>query len=239
MLIPRPLSLVLLLPLFAGCAPLLVGGAVVGGAAVALDRRDAGALLGDQSQEILATDAIYLDPELGKRVHVRVTSFNDVVLLSGETPSAELRSRAEAVVRNRIQARSLINEIQVAPAADYDRRSRDAWITAQVKSRLFVDRGLPTHIKVVTSQGTVYLMGLVNGEEARATTERARAVDGVTRVVKVFEYLDGTPAVAAAPPPAVPAPAPATAESGAAPAAAEEDEVVVIPYVDDSISSAQ
>jgi len=45
-------------------------------------------------------------------------------------------------------------------------------------------------IKVVTENGTVYLMGIVKHDEAAAATEITSNTSGVQRVVKLFEYLD-------------------------------------------------
>ena len=47
----------------------------------------------------------------------------------------------------------------------------------------------PTRVKVLTNQGTVYLMGLVTRQEAAASVEKARFVNGVLKVVKLFEYI--------------------------------------------------
>jgi osmotically-inducible protein OsmY len=44
------------------------------------------------------------------------------------------------------------------------------------------------HVKVVTENGVVYLMGLVTRKEGDAAAQVASATSGVKRVVKVFEY---------------------------------------------------
>ena len=69
-------------------------------------------------------------------------------------------------------------------------RSNDGWITTKLKSKLLVKTGGDANrIKVVTTRSTVYLMGIVTQAEALSATEIARSVRGVSRVVKVFEYL--------------------------------------------------
>jgi osmotically-inducible protein OsmY len=45
------------------------------------------------------------------------------------------------------------------------------------------------HVKVVTENSIVYLMGYVTQKEADTAVEIARNVSGVTTVVKVFEYM--------------------------------------------------
>ena len=45
------------------------------------------------------------------------------------------------------------------------------------------------YVKVVTENSVVYLMGSVSQKEAEDAVEIARNTSGVTKVVKVFEYL--------------------------------------------------
>ena len=47
-----------------------------------------------------------------------------------------------------------------------------------------------SQIRVITENGAVYLMGIVTQEDAQRAVDLTRNVSGVTRVVKVFEYLD-------------------------------------------------
>jgi osmotically-inducible protein OsmY len=46
------------------------------------------------------------------------------------------------------------------------------------------------NVKVVTERRIVYLMGILNREEAGLATEAARATSGVEKVVRLFEYRD-------------------------------------------------
>jgi osmotically-inducible protein OsmY len=64
-------------------------------------------------------------------------------------------------------------------------------VTTKVKAR-FVDgqRFNPIHVKVVTENQVVYLLGLVKKQEAKDAVELARTTEGVKKVVTVFEYLD-------------------------------------------------
>jgi osmotically-inducible protein OsmY len=47
-----------------------------------------------------------------------------------------------------------------------------------------------SRIKVVSSQNTVYLMGMVTREEGDTVAELVRNIRGVDRVVKIFDYVD-------------------------------------------------
>ncbi|ROR29670.1 BON domain-containing protein [Inmirania thermothiophila] len=188
------LASLLLAPLLAaGCAPLVVGGAATG-VAVVHDRRTAEAVLDDQAIELKVASWLAGDGEIKARAHVSVTSYNRIVLLTGEAPTPALRARAEAIARRHPKVRAVRNEIAVATPTTLGRRSRDALVTGRVKAALVGIEDLPgfdpTRVKVVTENGTVYLMGLLYRREADAVVARARGVDGVARIVRVFEYLD-------------------------------------------------
>jgi osmotically-inducible protein OsmY len=170
------------------CVPLLVGGAVVGGAAVATDRRSTGAQLDDEVIEDKTTLAIH--ERFKGDFHVNVTSFNGIVLLTGEVPADAAKNDIGEMVRTTPKVRAVQNELVVGPVTDISSRSNDTLITSKVKAR-FVEAGKfqINFVKVVTENGVVYLMGIVRREEGDAAAEIARTTNGVQRVVKVFEYI--------------------------------------------------
>lgn len=175
--------------LLQGCAAAVVAG----GAAVATDRRTTGRLVDDQTLELKAQKLIAQNAELRDTVRVNVTSMNGVVLLTGEAKTRDLRNRALGKVRTVEGVRRINNHIRIAPPAGplTSSRRHDKWITTKIKSKQTTTKGVgPTHVKVVTSNSVVYLMGLVQRSEADVATKLARETKGVTRVVKLFEYTD-------------------------------------------------
>lgn len=176
--------------LLAGCVPLVVGGAVAGTALVATDRRSVGAQADDEAIEVKIANNI--GTGYGDRVHVNVTSYNGVVLLTGEVPAQDLVNTMAEIARTTAKVRRVHNEIVVGPVSDVGARSNDTYITSKVKSR-FVEASKtfsPTHVKVVTERGVVYLMGLVRRDEGDAAGQIAATTSGVVRVVKLFEYIN-------------------------------------------------
>lgn len=172
-----------------GCAAAAIG-AIVGGAAVMNDRRTTGSQADDQSIEFKVPDLIHAEPDLWNSSHVSTTSFNSIVLLSGETPSEEFKVRIGAIAASVPKVRRVHNELAIAAPSSMSARSADAWITGKVKSALLNDMQLDsTRVKVVTEKGVVYLMGLVTNAEAEKATEIARRVSGVQRVVRLFELI--------------------------------------------------
>jgi osmotically-inducible protein OsmY len=183
------LSLCATLALSGCAAPVLVAGAA-GGASVANDERSNQSMLDDQLIEAKAKDAIYADPTRAKRIHINVTSYNHVVLLTGEALSKATRSTVVDIARNLDKVRRVHNEIRVADLTDLSSRTNDSWITSKVKSKMIATRGFPsTRIKVVTENGTVFLMGLVTREVGNHAAAITREISGVKRVIKLFEYL--------------------------------------------------
>jgi osmotically-inducible protein OsmY len=171
-----------------GCAALLVGGAVVGGSLLVTDRRTSGAQIEDQAIELKASTRVR--EILGDRGHVNVTSYNRMVLLSGEVPTEADKAAIEQSVGKVDNARSVVNELAVMTASSLSNRSNDALVTSKVKATL-VDAGdiSATAFKVVTERGTVFLMGRVTEREAERASELTRSISGVQKVVKVLEVI--------------------------------------------------
>lgn len=182
---------VTLIPALSGCVPVLITGAATSVGA-AHDRRTLGAQLDDQTVELKVSAAIVGDKELSRKtVNVNVTSFNGLVLLTGETETTETRDAVLRHVRAINGVRRITNELRIEPPSSFGARSKDSLITSAVKSRLLVTKNInPTRFKVTTEAEVVYLMGLVTNAEGELGAEQAATIDGVTRVVKVFEYID-------------------------------------------------
>jgi osmotically-inducible protein OsmY len=178
----------LALPLLNGCAPVVVGGAAATGVLVAEDRRTVGTMTEDESIEFKTLSRLR---ERVKDAHINVTSYNRMVLLTGEVPDAGARASAEKIARAVENVRGVVNELQVAGNSALSSRANDSYLTSKVKAR-FVDGAKfnPLHVKVVTENNVVYLLGLVKKQEANDATEIARTTAGVQKVVRVFEYLD-------------------------------------------------
>lgn len=181
---------VVVIGLLQGCAEVIVASGATG-VAVAHDQRTAGTVIEDQAIEIKVASAIRGDKELNEQSHINVTSYNGVVLLSGETPSEALRKRTEEHARNAEKVKKVYNELTVAAPSSFVSRSSDTVVTTKIKAKMVANKEFdPTRVKVVTENGVVYLMGLVNHAEADIATNIARETDGVQRVVKLYEYLD-------------------------------------------------
>jgi osmotically-inducible protein OsmY len=211
------------------CAPLIIGGAAVG-AIMAFDRRTSGAQIEDEAIELRGASRVR--EALGERAHVNITSYNRQVLLTGEVPNEQARQTVEQVVSRIDNVRGIVNELAVMPNTSLAQRSSDTLITGKVKASFVDDRNLYVGaFKVVTERGVVYLMGRVTQPESDRATQITRGIDGVRRVVRMFEIITeeelrrlvpqvGRPAAAPAPAavaPAQPAPPPIAPPAAAPP----------------------
>ena len=170
------------------CAPLMVGGAVVGGSLMASDRRTSGAQIEYSSIELKSVSKV--QSTIGERGHVNVTSYNRVVLVTGEVPTDADRQAVEQALARIENVRSVVNELAVMPSSSLSSRSADSILSGQVKAAFIDAKELQSYaIKVVTERSVVFLMGRVTEKEAAVATERARGVNGVQMVVRVFEII--------------------------------------------------
>ena len=170
-----------------GCVPAAIGVAAGVGVYSAYDRRTTGAQVDDEGIELRISNRI--SERYGDKVHVNVTSYNRVVMLTGEVPNEAIRDELERSIVGLAGVRGVTNEVQIGPNTAYSARANDSAITGKVKAR-FVDanRFNAVHVKVVTENSNVYLLGIVTEKEGNDAAELARTTSGVRKVIKVFEY---------------------------------------------------
>jgi len=123
--------------------------------------------------------------------HINVSTYNKVVLLTGEVASSELRTLAGDTARHYKGVRQVYNELKLQGSSSLLARTNDSWLTTKVKSKLLANKEIDSsEIEVVTESGIVYLMGVVSRTSADRATGVASHTGGVVKVVRVFEYLD-------------------------------------------------
>ncbi|MDH5263198.1 MAG: BON domain-containing protein [Betaproteobacteria bacterium] len=179
-------ALAAVLPALQGCVTVAaVGAGTV--AVMANDRRTTGTYVEDENIEWQVIAKLSDD---FSNVHVNATSYNRKVLLTGEAPDEATKKRVEDVVRSLAPVASVVNELAVGGNSSLTSRGNDSLITTNVKTRMVNNGKFSTsHVKVVTEASVVYLMGLVTHAEGDAAGDIARSTSGVSRVVKVFEYV--------------------------------------------------
>ena len=189
-MLKKIITILLLMSSLSACVPAaLVVGATVGGAII-YDNRSVGTMVADKDIAHQIQYKIYNVPALRTEAHIVVTSFNRVVLMVGQAPTPELQKQAFELAQSVSGIRRLYNEVTVAAPTSEKRRVEDSWITTKAKTELLATKDLhSTQMKVLTENGTVYLLGLVTQTQGDMAADVVRRVSGVERVVKLFEYL--------------------------------------------------
>ncbi len=175
--------------MLSGCIPAaIVAGATAGGAVV-YDKRPLKTMNKDHRAEQIAEYRLTHDTLIDKKCHISVATYYGIMLLVGQAPTAELKTRAYNMVKNIPNISRLYDEVTVSEPSPLATRTHDAWITSKARSKMLLQSGLrSTEIKVLTENGTVYLMGRVSHKQADLAANVVRRISGVKKVVKVFEY---------------------------------------------------
>lgn len=170
-----------------GCAVAAVSGAATG-IAMANDRRTTGAIVEDQTNEMKALKVCIQNQDIWKKSHISAISYNNTLLLVGQTPDENFKREVENEILQISKIQKVHNELAIKNPIPMSARSEDAWITTQIKAKMFGKRDLnPARVKVITEDGIVYLMGLTTEDEEMKATEIARSTPGVEKVVQIFE----------------------------------------------------
>jgi osmotically-inducible protein OsmY len=183
----RSILLLLIASMLTSCVAVVVAGAAAG--MVVYDRRSVTVLESDARIFHMVHKTIVTDPRF-RNSRIIVVSFNQTVLLLGQTPAASLRVLAEKIAQNTPGVRRVYDEITIADPLSLSTRTKDTLVTGQVRSYMLNKKGLESgSIRIVTEGGVVYLMGIATHEQANLAVDVARQVNGVQKVVKIFQYI--------------------------------------------------
>jgi osmotically-inducible protein OsmY len=177
--------------LLSSCVTALVAGAVIATVDIIHDRRSAGEYVDDNTIELTAQNYLISTKALRAGVHIKPVSWNGIFLITGEIDRKSTKQEVIARLNAISGVRQLVDETTIIGKTAMLARTNDSWITSKVKTSLLVKTGLDANrVKVITTAGSVYLMGIVTRDEGQRATDLARRVKGVARVVKVFEYTE-------------------------------------------------
>ena len=168
---------------------MFIGSAALAGK-VLNDRRTSGIQLEDESIELRSESG--LRTQLTKNSHVRVSSYNRMVLLTGEVNTENEKILAEQFVKSQDNVKLVLNELAVMPESSLTQRAKDKLITTNVRALLIQARDIHSSaVSIITERGIVYLMGRLTETEARRVAELVSSskISGIEKVVKVFDYI--------------------------------------------------
>lgn len=174
-----------------GCVTALVATVAIATVDIIHDRRTVGEYIDDSAIEVTSRNILVSNAEFRRAAHVKTQSWNGILLLTGEIDDEQIKPELVSRLKSIKGVRQVVDETTITGKTKLWARTNDAWITSKVKSRLVLKTGLKANrVKVVTTRGSVYLMGIVTRDEADRATELTQTVRGVKRVVKVFEYQE-------------------------------------------------
>ncbi|MDG1645524.1 MULTISPECIES: division/outer membrane stress-associated lipid-binding lipoprotein [Klebsiella] len=185
-----PLAILLSALLLQGCVAAAVVGTAAVGTKAATDPRSVGTQVDDSTLELRVNSALSKDEQIKKQARINVTAYQGKVLLTGQTPVADLSARAKQIAMGVEGTTEVFNEVRSGQPIGLGAASSDTWITTKVRSQLLTtDQVKSSNVKVTTENGEVFLMGLVTDREGRAAADIASRVSGVSRVTTAFTYI--------------------------------------------------
>jgi osmotically-inducible protein OsmY len=158
------------------------------------DRRTLGTIVDDKSIHLKLSNWSFIDKKL-KEAHLNFMVYDKTVLITGEVPTKRIQLYLNTEILNRFELiQKVFNETKVASNSSFFSRTKDTGITAQVETLLFNQEVFhPSHVRVMTENGVVYLMGALTKREANVAAKRAARASGAYKVVKIFDYLATRP----------------------------------------------
>jgi len=170
------------------CFP-IIAGTMVTSALVAADRRSSGILLEDKELGIRISNRI--SAKYGNDAHINVSSFNRIVLLTGEVKNEEVRAGVEKIAKDTENVRNVINESAVAITSSISDRTRDTYLAEKIRAHYITDGHFQANVvSTIVERQEVFLMGIVTPAEGEEAARVASNTSGVARVVKLFEYVE-------------------------------------------------
>lgn len=177
------------------CTPIIQGVSTISTTVfLANDRRSVGVILDDKVLNNKLATWADKDVKL-KQSHLNFLVYDKVVLITGELANADLRDYVQTQIMTKwTKIKRLVNETVISPNSGIISRTKDTFISAQIELA-FQNQEVfhPTHVKVITENQSVYLMGQVTSREAQIATKIAADVSAVVKVVKIFDYLKSRP----------------------------------------------
>ncbi|OGT46802.1 MAG: hypothetical protein A3E83_03885 [Gammaproteobacteria bacterium RIFCSPHIGHO2_12_FULL_41_20] len=160
------------------------------GAQALYNHNDVKKSLDDNLATLHANQALYVKSNQFKNTDINIATYHSEMLLTGQVPTPWQKNQAESIVKTISNVSHVYNFITVSPPLPPLKQVSDAWLTTKIKAKLIASNDVDgRQIKVVTEDGTVYLMGILQQDQAEAAVDIASNTDGVQKVIKMFSYI--------------------------------------------------
>lgn len=171
-----------------GCAAVVIGAVGASAVTVSEDSRTVGTQIDDTTLEARISNALSKDKLLDDQTHIVVHVFNGAVLLAGQAPSSTLAQQAENMAMGVKGVTNVFNQIRTGSPTAATTRAHDVWLASKVRANLLTEKEIDfLKMNIAVEDSEVFLMGIVTQAEASKAIEIVRNLDGVIKVVNVFD----------------------------------------------------
>jgi osmotically-inducible protein OsmY len=167
-----------------GCVPLLVAGGTETAVVVAQERSVGNAV--DDAGILLQIKNLYAKQDFKDLLaNVEIKVVEGRVLLTGNVDKPDSQIEAVRLAWQVNGVKEVINEVQINDQAGILNYTRDVWISAQIRSRLLLEKGVRSiNYSVLTVNQVVYIMGVAQDQvELDKVLKIASTTSYVQRVV--------------------------------------------------------
>lgn len=179
-----------------GCGLIIAAGA--GGAGVAAVQQDSRSIynmaydegIEQNAYRFIKSNSVLSKPE---DLRIAVTAFNGNVLITGQTINRDYLKWVVKQIEGLEHVRKVYNYATLQKPVPSTVVSSDALITSKIKAQLLFGKDINSNrFKVITENGNVFLMGIVNRDESKRAINTVLGIDGVRKVYHIFDYIDDT-----------------------------------------------
>jgi len=171
-----------------GCAAIVIGAVGASAVTVSEDSRTVGTQIDDTTLGSRFSGALSKDEVLSNQTNINVYVFNGSVLLVGQAPNAALAQKAENLIMNVASVRKVFNQIRIGNPTAATTKAYDVWLASKVRANLLAEKEIDfLKMNVAVEDSEVFLMGIVTSAEADRAIDIVRNLDGVVKVVNVFD----------------------------------------------------
>ncbi|MEY3786653.1 MAG: hypothetical protein RLZ75_860 [Pseudomonadota bacterium] len=158
------------------------------------ERRNRETILMDKDIEAEAYSELNSEEDILNQCHVTITAYNGAALITGESPNEELKKKIISIVQVVPNVKLIHDNLSIANPSDSSSRANDQLITDTIRTALSQIRTMPDFdpamVKVITENGTVYLMGFVRRDEGAVVINVTKLQPGIKQIITIFEYAD-------------------------------------------------
>ncbi len=158
------------------------------------ERRNRETILMDKDIEAEAYSELNSEEDILSQCHVTITAYNGAALITGESPNEELKKKIISIVQVVPNVKLIHDNLSIANPSDSSSRANDQLITDTIRTALSQIRTMPDFdpamVKVITENGTVYLMGFVRRDEGAVVINVTKLQPGIKQIITIFEYAD-------------------------------------------------